>query len=199
MPCSLIILRTSWYAVVSDIRGVDESLSVSTNERRTSWDGVEGRLENKELEDGTVIQKNPDMGYCPHSQVLFGTWHRPYLALFEVSATTLTFSLFMADLAKQKLQSVAKAIANRFPTATRSRYQDAATRMRVPYWDWAKAVPNDQPVIPSALSNEKTRVIFPNGTSASIGNPLFDYDFHPLDNTQINGTVSRAPQSKLRY
>lgn len=24
-------------------------------------------------------------GYCPHSSVLFPTWHRPYLALFEVS------------------------------------------------------------------------------------------------------------------
>lgn len=54
------------------------------NKRRTSWDGVPGRVETKELEDGTVIQKNPDMGYCPHFQILFGTWHRPYLVLFEV-------------------------------------------------------------------------------------------------------------------
>ncbi|KAF2822336.1 Di-copper centre-containing protein [Ophiobolus disseminans] len=137
----------------------------------TSWDGVEGRLEDKELEDGTVIQKNPDMGYCPHFQVLFGTWHRPYLVLFE-----------------QKLQSVAKAIANNFPAATRPKYQDAATKLRVPYWDWAKALPNDQPIIPLTVSNEKTQVTFPNGTLAAIHNPLFNYNFHPLDNTQINGT-----------
>lgn len=24
-------------------------------------------------------------GYCTHSSILFPTWHRPYLALFEVS------------------------------------------------------------------------------------------------------------------
>lgn len=56
---------------------------------RTSWDGVEGRLEDKELEDGTIVRKNPDMGYCPHFQILFGTWHRPYLVLFEVSGHPL--------------------------------------------------------------------------------------------------------------
>lgn len=25
-------------------------------------------------------------GYCPHNELLFGLWHRPYLALFEVSS-----------------------------------------------------------------------------------------------------------------
>lgn len=25
-------------------------------------------------------------GYCTHSSILFVTWHRPYLALFEVRA-----------------------------------------------------------------------------------------------------------------
>jgi len=85
---------------------------------------------------------------------------------------------------------VAKAIANRFPIATRNNYQDAATKLRVPFWDWAKAIPYNQPVIPLAVSNEKARVTFPNGTAALIDNPLFDYNFHPLDHTQINGTVS---------
>jgi tyrosinase len=26
-------------------------------------------------------------GYCTHSSILFLTWHRPYLALYEVSTT----------------------------------------------------------------------------------------------------------------
>ena len=90
------------------------------------------------------------------------------------------------------MQSVAKTIANKFPTATRAKYQDAATKLRVPFWDWAKALPNDQPIIPLSVSNEKAKVTFPNGTAATIDNPLFDYNFHPLDNTQINGTVSLA-------
>ncbi|KAF1952540.1 Di-copper centre-containing protein [Byssothecium circinans] len=131
----------------------------------TSWDGVQGTGANT---------PGAQMGYCPHGQVLFGTWHRPYLVLFE-----------------QKLQRVATNIANTFPTATRAKYQDAATKIRIPYWDWAKAVPTDQPIVPTSLSNEKTSVTFPNGTTASIDNPLFDYNFHPLDHTQINGTGCR--------
>ena len=35
-----------------------------------SWDGV----------DGT----NTQSGYCTHGSILFPSWHRPYLALFEV-------------------------------------------------------------------------------------------------------------------
>lgn len=33
------------------------------------------------------VQASPganQSGYCPHSSVLFPTWHRPYLALYEV-------------------------------------------------------------------------------------------------------------------
>jgi tyrosinase len=42
----------------------------------TSWDGVAGTAGD----DKSSSQK----GYCPHNMLLFGTWHRPYLALFEV-------------------------------------------------------------------------------------------------------------------
>jgi tyrosinase len=73
---------------------------------------------------------------------------------------------------------------------TKAKYQDAATKLRLPFWDWAKAITADQPMIPTIVSTEKVQVVFPNGTSAQIGNPLFQYKFHPLDNTQINGTVS---------
>jgi tyrosinase len=38
-----------------------------------AWDGVEG------LSDFGSFG-----GYCTHSSVLFLTWHRPYLALYEV-------------------------------------------------------------------------------------------------------------------
>lgn len=43
------------------------------------WDGVTG-------EDYIV-------GYCTHSSVLFPTWHRPYLALFEV-LSPISISMF---------------------------------------------------------------------------------------------------------
>lgn len=38
-----------------------------------SWDGVQA----------TAGDQNS--GYCTHSSILFPTWHRPYLALYEVS------------------------------------------------------------------------------------------------------------------
>lgn len=38
-----------------------------------AWDGVKG--------DSTC----PETGYCPHYIALFPTWHRAYIALFEVS------------------------------------------------------------------------------------------------------------------
>jgi tyrosinase len=93
------------------------------------------------------------------------------------------------DLAQQKLQQVATDIAVKFPTSTRAKYEEAATRLRIPFWDWAKAVPTNQPVVPTALSVETVNVNFPDGTTGQIDNPLYDYNFHPLDNTQINGTV----------
>jgi tyrosinase len=40
------------------------------------WDGVKGNTDWS-----TTSQFG---GYCTHSSVLFTTWHRPYLALFEV-------------------------------------------------------------------------------------------------------------------
>lgn len=136
---------------------------------RTPWDRVQGDVTGK---------PNSTLGYCPHNHVLFGTWHRPYVILFE-----------------QKLQSIASVIASQFPSATRAAYMDAATKLRVPFWDWAKALPTSQPVVPTSMSVEKVQVTFPNGTSGQIDNPLFDYNFHPLDHTQINGTVSSFSRS----
>jgi hypothetical protein len=52
-------------------------------------------------------------------------------------------------------------------------------------------------MIPTAFVSEKIDVTKPDNTKAQIDNPLFDYDFHPLDNKEINGTVSRIPLSKL--
>ena len=51
----------SWFQV-SGIHGLPE----------TPWDNVAG------------INNPPWVGYCTHSSVLFPTWHRPYVLLFEV-------------------------------------------------------------------------------------------------------------------
>lgn len=32
-----------------------------------------------------VVRQDNFYGFCTHSSIIFLTWHRPYLALFEVS------------------------------------------------------------------------------------------------------------------
>jgi tyrosinase len=47
-------------------------------------------------------------------------------------------------------------------------------------------------MVPTAFVTEKVDVTKPDNTKVSIDNPLFDYNFHPKDNAEINGTVSIA-------
>jgi tyrosinase len=117
------------------------------------WDRVEG-------------QKGQEMkGYCPHASSLFGTWHRPYLALFE-----------------QILHDRAVDVANEHPAgASRDHAMQIAEKVRLPYWDWAIDPPDStEGVLPNSLRRPIATVIFPNGTSGQIANPLHRFDFHPL-------------------
>lgn len=103
-------------------------------------------------------------GYCPHSSVLFPTWHRPYLALYE-----------------QELHKLAGAIADMFSNATeRSLYRQAASDFRIPYWDWASPAPEGQSHFPDVFWNATMIQYGPNGVQV-IRNPLYSYSFHPLD------------------
>ncbi|KAL5407144.1 hypothetical protein PMIN03_007376 [Paraphaeosphaeria minitans] len=118
------------------------------------WDGVTFNTSNG---------RPPQIGYCPHHDLLFSTWHRAYTLLFE-----------------QKLQVIAIGIANGFSDAS---YQDAAN-----YWDWAQSVPQGDPVFPVVLRTPRVSVTLQDGFRVEIDNPLYDYIFHPLDNSQINST-----------
>ncbi|KAJ7264514.1 tyrosinase [Mycena haematopus] len=98
-------------------------------------------------------------GYCTHGNVLFPTWHRPYMGLFE-----------------QALQSAAIAIAATY-TVNTVRFQQAALELRQPYWDWASnAVPP-----PEVISLDTVFIIAPNGQTVEVDNPLRRYTFHPID------------------
>ncbi|KAJ6444861.1 tyrosinase precursor [Purpureocillium lavendulum] len=103
-------------------------------------------------------------GYCPHSSVLFPTWHRPYLALYE-----------------QQMYSMANAIAAMFTNATERRlYQLAASDFRAPYWDWSQSPPPGETHLPEVFWSPIIVQSGPNGVQ-NIKNPLFSYQFHPLD------------------
>ena len=89
--------------------------------------------------------------------------------------------------AQQKLQAVAIEIAKDFGDPS---YRDAAIRLRLPFWDWALAVPVGEPVFPVALSAATVVVTLRGGEVEERRNPLGAYVFHPLDRGQINSTVS---------
>ncbi|KAF2690320.1 Di-copper centre-containing protein [Lentithecium fluviatile CBS 122367] len=113
------------------------------------WDGVEG--------NGTA-------GYCPHLSNLFGTWHRPYLALFE-----------------QILHDRAVEIANEYPEGqARDNALKIAHKVRLPYWDWALDPTDDQGVMPASLRRTSVNVTLSDGTASVIPNPLYQFNFHPL-------------------
>ncbi|KAH9889909.1 tyrosinase [Cubamyces lactineus] len=98
-------------------------------------------------------------GYCTHGSVLFPTWHRPYVALFE-----------------QVLQKYAQDIAKRYKV-DQPAWEKAAADLRQPFWDWAK---NTLPP-PEVISLDKVTITTPDGLRAEVDNPLRRYRFHPID------------------
>ncbi|KAL2131576.1 hypothetical protein VTI74DRAFT_4873 [Chaetomium olivicolor] len=139
---------TSYYAIAG-IHG----------EPHHTWGGVE------------PVPGNENTGYCTHSSVLFPTWHRPYLALYE-----------------QTLHGLAQMIAGFWPEKERQRYLDAARRFRIPYWDWAATPPSGQSVFPDSIGgNSFVDVNGPNGFQR-IANPLYSYSFRPLDTSAFRST-----------
>ena len=106
----------------------------------------------------------------------FGPWHRPYLALYE-----------------QIVSKLAQDIVNEFPAgSTKTKYQDAVQKLRLPYWDWAAKL---SPYFPPSLALPTIGVTYPNGTAATIANPLFSYKFHPFNATEI---TTKAPDTETR-
>jgi tyrosinase len=96
-------------------------------------------------------------GFCPHSNTLFGSWHRPYLAVFEQAL----------------YQSVQEVIAT-FPAGQQQRWRNAAATLRMPYWDWAMDPGSNQGTVPNAIRDQTVTVTKPNGR-VTIANPLYSY------------------------
>ncbi|TAQ87719.1 hypothetical protein B7494_g3943 [Chlorociboria aeruginascens] len=106
------------------------------------------------------VSRNPNapkIGYCTHFSVLFATWHRPYLALFE-----------------QVLASYVQTIAKTYNSAL---YQTAADNFRIPYWDWAAVMQ-----LPDVVSQPTVQINTPTGLQ-TVNNPLYFYQFqqYPLN------------------
>lgn len=102
---------------------------------------------------------------------------------------------------QQNLYEEVKRVASQFPTTTRARYQAAAASFRAPYWDWAANPPAGETFFPGAASTPTIRIVTPtsNGQKVELRNPLFSYQFKPLnpngdDFSNLRGTpVSSRP------
>ncbi|EPS39478.1 hypothetical protein H072_6733 [Dactylellina haptotyla CBS 200.50] len=130
-----------------------------------AWNGV------------TSNKGDKDVGYCTHKDVLFLTWHRPYLALFE-----------------QMVWENARDVVNEFPAAKRAAYQAVLPTLRIPYWDWASnsSIPREVGDMP------KIEVDTPKGRQ-TIDNPLYSYKFTDISGFKdIVGPLANATET-VRY
>ena len=67
----------------------------------------------------------------------------------------------------------AQHIARSYPFSQRSKYQEAARTLRIPYWDWAI-----NPAMPDLTNTPSITINSPRGL-CNVSNPLYDYTFHP--------------------
>ncbi|KAK0749656.1 hypothetical protein B0T18DRAFT_323937 [Schizothecium vesticola] len=105
---------------------------------------------------GQVSGGNDQAGYCPHGQITFITWHRPYLVLLE-----------------QAIHTQAQRIAAGYSGSAAATYQAAAQTLRLPYWDWASD-PGAQ--MPPVAIQETVQVNAASGP-VTMHNPLYSYQF----------------------
>jgi tyrosinase len=113
-----------------------------------TWDGARGDQSDSQWG-----------GYCTHGSVLFPTWHRPYVMLYE-----------------QILQKLAVQIAATY-TVDPDSWKQAANDLRQPFWDWASnAIPPDE-----VIALPQVTITAPDGSRILTDNPLYQYTFHPID------------------
>ncbi|KAG0650918.1 Monophenol monooxygenase [Hyphodiscus hymeniophilus] len=147
-----------------------------------SWYQVAG-IHGRPFEPYDNVQPtsgNGHNGYCTHVSILFPCWHRPYLALYE-----------------QVLYDLIQNIASMWPAgATRDQYVAAAVNFRIPYWDWAAHPPAGQSILPSSIGGSPTVTVDGPSGEQLIANPLWDYEFKPLDISQ--GGLPDAPFNQWR-
>ncbi|KAJ9151377.1 Di-copper centre-containing protein [Pleurostoma richardsiae] len=117
-----------------------------------------------------------DGGYCPHNEITFGTWHRPFVALFE-----------------QILARHVQDVANRYGGAQAATYKAAAKTFRVAYWDWARDAS-----LPMAVTPETVTINSPTGPM-TLHNPFYSYRFQDFPFTRAEmelGPLSADAESK---
>ncbi|ODH17048.1 hypothetical protein ACO22_06311 [Paracoccidioides brasiliensis] len=146
--------------------------------------------------NGEEVPKNgpKPTGYCTHSTVLFPSWHRPYVALYE-----------------QCIQEIiATEIFPKIPTSDKDyeKYKTATETFRIPYWDWALPPPDSQQEVinkwlPPTSQEKEVPNLVP-GFPEVIDNPLYQYSLKP-DGKKTTwgdygvGTLQVGPTEDVEY
>lgn len=106
---------------------------------------------------------------------------------------------------EQILYEEAGRIATLYAGKMRQRMESAASRFRIPYWDWAMTP--ERPwghVLPDSVTQSEIYVDGPRGVQ-KIANPLFAYRFNPLvpldfpdAPVRLNAAALACPESVSR-
>lgn len=83
-----------------------------------------------------------------------------------------------ANSNKQELYKHILAIVDQAP-ANRSHWISVADSFRIPYWDWALGDNGGE--IPDFFTRPFIQATDPSGNRRTIANPLFNFQFHPVD------------------
>ncbi|KAK0622707.1 hypothetical protein B0T14DRAFT_494314 [Immersiella caudata] len=124
----------------------------------TSWYQIAGihGIPFKAYNGNEMVPGGARTGYCPHGELTFITWHRPYLALLE-----------------QTIHAHATRIAAQYPPSSSATYKSAAETLRLPFWDWANP---STPTAPPITTEPSITITTPSGPS-TFPNPLYSYPF----------------------
>lgn len=159
--------------------GMERFMAKDKNDRLSYYQvvGVHGRPFVTWNNFPTPLLNNA--GFCPHAQTLFGSWHRPYLAIFE-----------------QALFQSIQEVINTFPESQRNRWRQAASTFRMPYWDWA--VDGGANTVPTLVRDQTVTVTKPSGL-VTIPNPLYSYSWgNSLPSEMGGGPWNNFPNTLRR-
>ncbi|KAH6906532.1 tyrosinase [Coprinopsis sp. MPI-PUGE-AT-0042] len=104
--------------------------------------------------------------YCEHGTLIFGSWHRPYMLLFE-----------------QRLYEImVNDIIPKYPVDKQAAMKAQADITRLPYWDWAlkkNRTQDGKPVlaydVPLIVKEKEVEVSVPEGGTRKIPNPFYNF------------------------
>ncbi|KAF3922528.1 Tyrosinase [Orbilia brochopaga] len=139
-------------------------------------------------------------GYCTHDSLLFPTWHRPYVLLYE----QLLYEIMINE------------VIPKFPQGEQQKWLDAASTFRLPYWDWAEKKqrsPDHPPIydVPIITKSPKIKVVDLSNTASTvdIDNPMYKFTMpdnermgcagiSDVQDTTTAGKIVTIPFSKSR-